>query len=371
MFRHSYRRIVVKLGSRVLTGGRSALDESLIDGISAEVCALIDKGIKVCIVSSGAIAAGMHALGFKKRPASLPHLQASAAIGQSQLMKLYEKSFAKRGRLVAQVLLTREDLEIRSRYLNARNTIFTLIDAHITPIINENDTVSVEEIKFGDNDILSCQISNLINADLLLLLTDVEGLFKGRPGSSAELIRKVDKITHDIECAVSDTCTGGISSGGMASKLKAAKIATSCGTAVVIANGREKRVIGRIVGGEDIGTSFVRAENKIACKKQWIAFSGRAKGKVVIDKGAEEALVSNHKSLLAKGIVSARGKFDAADVVDILNKDDKPLARGISNYSSDEIERIKGHASNKIESVLGYKYYDEVIHRDNLVIMGS
>jgi glutamate 5-kinase len=332
--------------------------------LCTQVADLLNKDIEVILVTSGAIAAGMGVLGFKRRPKQLPQLQAAAAVGQSQLMQIYDSIFRKKRLLTAQVLLTREDLSQRKRYLNAKNTLFTLLDSKVIPIINENDTVSVDEIKFGDNDLLSALVAALVHADLLIILSDVDGLYKERKS----VVSVVEKVTAQIERLAGKTSSS-LGTGGMASKIEAAKICCASGIACVVANGDIPEVLLKIIREEDLGTLFCPKSKKLLAKKRWIGFSARIKGKIFVDQGAKEALMKKKKSLLAKGVLRLGGSFSAGDTVSILDQQHCEFARGLVNYSSAELSRIKGQKSERIKELLGYKYYDEIVHRDNLVIL--
>lgn len=365
-FLSNLKLVVVKVGTSVLASRTHPLERQAIKNIAGQVCALMDKGIKVVLISSGAIGAGMNLLGLKARPKTLQKLQAAAAIGQSQLMKAYGEDFKTHGKIVAQVLLTREDLEDRKRYLNAKNTLLTILGYGAVPIINENDTVSVEEIKFGDNDTLASLVTNLIGADLLIILSDVDGLY--RHHGKGEIIDIVKEITTDIERLARGTDKEE-SVGGMITKIKASKVVTDSGTPLIIANGKTDDILMKIVDGKKVGTLFIPRLNKMTARKRWIAFSTRSKGWLMVDSGAKQALAERDKSLLPSGIIGVEGKFEAGDIISIKDEREKEFARGLVNYSSDEVKKIKGAKSQEIETRLGYKYYDEVIHRDNLVII--
>ncbi len=358
------KRIVIKVGTSVLTSGNYTLSRSRIRELASQVSGLVEKGFEVFLVSSGAIGAGMGVLKLSKRPHQLPLQQALAAIGQSRVMKYYDEAFKKKGLVVAQVLLTAEDLASRQRYLNAKNTVFTLLDNGVIPIINENDTVSVDEIKFGDNDKLSSLAANLVSADLLVILSDVDGFYD----ENSSLIRVIEEVTPRIERLARGTLKEG-SVGGMFTKIQAARIATTSGIPVLIANGREKNILLKALAGEEKGTLFLPRRTKLAAKKRWIAYGARPKGTVSIDKGAKEALLKRKKSLLSRGIVKVEGKFKIGDMVTILGDDGESFACGLINYSAEELEQIKGLKSSWIEAALGHKYYDEVIHRDNMVML--
>ncbi|MFH0845547.1 MAG: glutamate 5-kinase, partial [Pseudomonadota bacterium] len=325
--------------------------------------------IEVILVSSGAIAAGLKKTGLAKRPQSISHQQALAAIGQSTLMMAYERAFGRYGQKVAQILVTRDDLNHRGRYLNARNTIFTLLSWKIVPIINENDTVVVEEIKFGDNDNLSAMITNLTESHLLVNLTNIDGLFDKDPRihQDASLIHVIEKMNKEIMTFAS-AIPGFLGTGGMASKIKAAQKVTVGGVPAIIANGLKKGILKKIFSGREEGTLFLPQDTAIPSRKHWIAFAMAKKGEIVIDRGAERALIENCKSLLPSGIREVRGRFNMGDSVGLVNEDNQELAVGIVNYHSGDVKKIMGLKSSEIESRLGYKHDDEVIHRDNLVI---
>jgi glutamate 5-kinase len=362
------KRVVIKAGSGMLTGS-DGLNTKVINNLSREICGLWENGIEVVLVSSGAIASGLKKLGLTKRPKSISKKQATAAVGQSSLMMAYEKAFSRCGKMVAQILITRDDFNNRHRYLNARNTIFTLLSWEITPVINENDTVAFDEIKFGDNDNLSAMVANMTEAHLLINLTDMDGLFNKDPRTheDARLIGVVEKINADV-IRYAGTDPGALGTGGMASKIKAARKVTLRGMPAIIANGRRQGVLEDIFKGEEIGTLFMPQDNALCGRKHWIAFSKAPKGRLVIDRGAAEALRRNGKSLLPSGIREVMGTFIRGDSVVILDSDRREIAVGMVSYSSDEVKKIMGLKSSEIESVLGHKDYDEVIHRDNLAI---
>ncbi len=362
------KRLVVKLGSGVLTA-EQGLNIPVIEGLAAEICQLKDRGIEVIVVSSGAIASGMRKMGLSTRPRSVSQQQAIAAIGQPSLMMAYEDAFERHGHKVAQILVTRDDLTHRRRYLNARNTILTLLSWNITPIVNENDTVVVDEIKFGDNDNLSAMVVNLAGADFLINLTDIEGLFDKDPRShkDAQLIGVVKKVDRKIRALASEI-PGFLGTGGMSSKIMAAQKAALAGVPTVIASGLKPKILTRIFNGEEEGTLFLPNSSALCSRKHWIAFTKAPRGQIIIDDGAEMAIVKHGKSLLPSGIVEVRGRFSVGDSVQLLNKEGKPIAAGLVNYGSPEVTRIMGAKSYEIESILGFKHDDEVIHRDNLVL---
>ncbi len=365
----SARRIVIKAGSGILTG-KDGLNRNTINNITNDICDLRSKGFEIILVSSGAISAGLKKVGYSKRPEAISEKQAMAAIGQGRLMNAYEKAFARHGYTVAQILITRDDLNNRRRYLNARNTIFTLLSWGIIPIINENDTVVIDEIKFGDNDNLSAMVANMTDSNLLINLTDIDGLFDDDPRTNkkARLIPVIEKIDNTIFNFASST-PGALGTGGMASKITAAKKATLKGIPVVIANGRKRGIIKRIIQGEDAGTLFTPQTMAICGRKHWIAFSRAIKGKIIIDQGAVRALMKNGKSLLPSGVVEVTGRFNRGDSVQVVDHQGKEIAIGMVDYNSVDLDKIKGLNSSKIEPSLGYKHNDEVIHRDNLVII--
>jgi glutamate 5-kinase len=362
--------IVVKVGTRVLTREDGQLDSERIQQLADQVHHAMSSGRKVVLVSSGAIGAGMGRLGLKKRPTDIAQLQAVAAVGQSLLVEAYERSLHRHGRHAAQVLLTAEDLEHRLRYLNARNTLVTLLDFGAVPIINENDTVSVEELHttFGDNDRLAAIVTNLIRAPLLVLLSDVDGLFDGDPRQpGSRVIPTVDRLDAAVLGLVCDRL-GGMSKGGMAGKLEAARLATTGGENVIIASGQAPDVLSRIIAGEAVGTLFLAQGQTIAARKRWIGLTVKPRGRLLLDAGATAAVELKGRSLLAAGVVDAEGQFHKGDVVGLRGPDGAEFARGLTNYSAEEIQRIKGLKTRQIAHVLGECPYDEVIHRDNMVL---
>lgn len=360
-----YKRIVVKIGTKVIASRDRALDASGVSDIASQVSAIMNKGIEVIIVTSGAIGAGLSLLNMKKRPSDLASLQATAAIGQNHLMQLYSEHFKKEGYRVGQILLTQEDFNDRKRYLNIKHTINTLLLYKAVPIINENDTVATEEIKCGDNDRLSGLVADLCGADILIMLSDVDGLLD----ADGRVIRHVREINPDIlKLGGKSQCDLG--TGGMATKIEAAKTVAKAGIECVIANGKEKAVLTRIVlEDEDIGTSFESGKERHVARKRWIAYSSKSKGSIVVDDGAGEALRKKNKSLLASGITALVGDFAAGDVVVIVDKKGMEFAKGVVNYSSVEIAKIKGLKTSQFKSVLGYDGMDEVIHKNNLVVL--
>jgi glutamate 5-kinase len=364
------RRLVVKVGSGLIASPGAGLDPERIAALAVELAALRKEGRQVALVSSGAIASGMARLGLARRPRSIPEKQAAAAAGQSALMWHYEQAFAPHGIRVAQVLLTQEDISQRSRYLNARNTLLTLLEFDLLPVINENDTVAVEEIKVGDNDNLAAHVAHLIDADLLVLLTELDGLYTGDPrrDPGARRLETVEAVTEEIERLVWDA-DGQVSVGGMSTKLEAARKVTSSGIPMVIASGRVPGTLRRVLRGEPLGTYFVPRGDRLAGRKRWIAFAVPPQGRLTVDAGARSALVERGKSLLPSGVVEVEGEFHAGEVVSLSAADGKEFARGLTNYDAAELRKIQGAKTKDLEERLGYKSFDEVIHRDNLVLL--
>jgi glutamate 5-kinase len=362
------RRLVVKVGSGLITGAAGA-DADRIESLAAEIAAVRD-GRQVVLVSSGAIATGMARLALARRPRSIPDKQAAAAVGQSQLMWHYEVAFKRHGIPVGQVLLTAQDISDRTRYLNARNTLLALLRFGVLPIVNENDTVAIEEIKVGDNDNLSAHVAALIDADLLVLLTDVDGLYTADPARdpNARKLDAVDAITDEVRELVWNR-TGGASVGGMATKLEAAQKATTSGVAMIIASGSDKHVLRRVLAGELAGTYFSPRADRLAARKRWIAFAVPPQGRLTVDAGAHRAVAREGKSLLPSGVVCIEGAFAAGEVVAVVAADGTEFARGLVNYDAGDLEKIRGGNTREIETRLGYKGFDEVIHRDNLVLL--
>jgi glutamate 5-kinase len=363
------KRVVVKVGSRLLSGEDGVVDQALISRIVDQISVLKGEGIEVLLVTSGAIAAGRQELGMKTRPRSLPGLQAAAAVGQAILMHVYHEYFKKAGYCVGQILLTRDGLHHRDRHLNVRHTLQALLAEGVIPIINENDTVSVDEIKFGDNDRLAALVANLIRADLLILLTDVDGLLTSPgPDRMREVIHQVDFITPEINGLIEDTANEH-SRGGMRSKIEAAEIVTRAGGRVIIAGGARANVLTEIMEGKEVGTYFPTGFSRMRSRKCWIAFSCLEQGRIIVDSGARRALTEKSTSLLASGILEVEGDFEVGDMISIVDEDREEFCRGLVNYSSAELEKIRGEKTEKFESILGYKYYDEAVHRDNLLIL--
>jgi len=362
------RRAVVKVGSGVLTH-EQGLNDRVIKRLAREVSMLMDQGRQVILVSSGAIASGMKKVGMVERPSDIPHKQAIAAIGQSRLMLEYEKSFARYQKKAAQILLTRDDLCNRRRYLNARNTINVLLDWKIVPVINENDTVVVEELKFGDNDNLSAMITHLMDAQILINLTDIDGFYDKNPAAhkDALLIPMVSRIDRAMERAARDI-PGAFGMGGMSSKIQTAKKVTTSGIPMVIASGLKPNILKKLFEGRDMGTLFLPGKEKMGSRKCWIAFTLKAKGTVKVDRGAARAIRKDGGSLLPIGIQNVEGDFGVGAAVSCIDPDGVAFARGLVNYRAADIRKLMGLKTSQIEQRLGYKHYDEVIHRDNLVI---
>jgi len=364
-------RIVVKVGSSTLTRD-GALRPRKFSDLSRQICDLVDLGHQVVLVSSGAVAVGSRRLGWTEAGRSIREKQAAAAIGQIGLIEMYQRRFARRDRHVAQVLLTRAGLEDRERFLNARHTLLELLALGAVPIVNENDTVATEELRFGDNDNLSATIVNVVGAELLIILTDVDGLYREppRPGRRRPpLIERVERVTPEIEAAAkgSDSRFG---RGGMITKLQAARSAGHSGASTVVCNGERSDVLLRVAAGEAVGTLFLPGE-RMAGKKHWLAFTTRTRGQLVIDEGASRALREGGRSLLPAGIVEVRGGFRIGDSVACIDARGTELARGLVAYSSEDVGRIKGRATREIARVLGYSNGDEVIHRDDLVVLAG
>lgn len=362
------RRVVVKVGSGVLSynGG---INHNVVASISRQLATLTQGGREMILVSSGAVASGVAKIGLGRRPANMPEKQAAAAIGQAGLILEYELRFAEAGLKVAQVLLTRNDLSHRVRYLNARNTLNTLLSWGVVPIINENDTVATEEIRFGDNDNLSAMIALLLDADLLINLTDIDGLYDGDPRTNPEA-KRLD-VVHEITPAIEEASKGSpgaVGTGGMWTKVEAAKKCVASGVPMVIARGSDPKVLIDLFSGIAQGTYFVPRADKLGSRKRWIAFTSKPVGCLTVDDGAVKALVERGKSLLPSGILEVTGEFEVGAAVAVCDTHGKELGRGLTNFTSTEIRSIKGQRTDQIETCLGCREYDEVIHRDNLVI---
>ncbi len=366
----SARLVIVKVGTRVVTTTDGKLDHQRIETLAEEISELIAQDRRVVLVSSGAVGAGMGRLGLDRRPSDLAKLQAVAAVGQAYLIEAYDRTFRQHGHHAAQVLLTADDLDNRTRYLNVRNTILSLLEYGAVPVVNENDTVAVDELAttFGDNDRLAAMVTNLVRAPLMIILSDVDGLYNGDPfHEDSELLPVVTRLDETVLSYVRDKGSG-VTKGGMASKLEAARIATMAGENVVIASGHRPGVLRKVMAGENVGTLILARGKSISPWKRWIGFSARRNGRLLIDAGAERALCEQGRSLLPAGITEVKGTFEKGDVVAISDGQGGEIARGLTNYPSTEIAKIKGLRSQQIAQVLGYHPYDEVVHRDNLAV---
>ncbi len=365
------KRLVAKVGSALVTNGGAGIDRTAITRWASDVAALRASGVQVVFVSSGAVAEGMARLGWSERPKAMSELQAAAAVGQMGLVNVYEQAFAAHGLHTAQVLLTHEDLADRKRYLNARSTLLALLKHNVIPIINENDTVTTDEIRFGDNDTLGALVANLVDAQTLVLLTDQRGLYTADPrrDPSAEFISVGRADDPQYEAMAGGVGTG-ISRGGMLTKILAARRAANTGIHTVIASGHEQNVLQRVLGGESLGTLLYAPEASLGKRKSWLADHLQLRGKVTLDAGATKALLHGGRSLLPIGVIAVVGEFERGEVIGCVDESGRELARGLTNYSSSEALRIMRKPSSEIESVLGYADEDELIHRDNLVVTG-
>lgn len=373
MSRHklpSARRWVVKIGSALLTADGKGLDRDAMTGWVEQIVTLLDQGIEVVLVSSGAVAEGMSRLGWKSRPAAVHDLQAAAAVGQMGLVQAYESRFQVHGRHTAQILVDHDDLSNRERYLNARRTLQALIRLGVVPVVNENDTVVTDEIRFGDNDTLAALVANLIDASLLVILTDQHGLYNKDPRANPDAVlvsegRAGDPALDDL----AGGSAGNLGRGGMITKLRAAKLAARSGASTVIAYGREPGVLERLAQGEALGTLLVSDDEPIAARKQWLAGQLQAKGSLTLDAGAVKVLREQGKSLLPVGVAACSGHFTRGELVRCLDETGREVARGLVNYNADETRRILGQSSARIADILGYCDDEELIHRDNLVLV--
>jgi len=367
-----YKRIVAKFGTSLLTAGQDHLDPEMMSELVRQLAGLHSRGIELAVVTSGAVACGRHKLGLPRKVKGIPYKQVLASVGQSYLMSAYEKLFDRYDINIAQALLTRAVLCDRAGYLNARNTLLALIELGVVGIINENDVVAIEEIRgarFGDNDNLSAMVANLIDADLLIILSDIEGLYTADPHNDpdAQLIKEVELVDDKI-VALAGGSGSGLGTGGMMTKLQAAKMATACGVTVIIAKGTEKDVLSRLADGEDIGTRFLPTASKLESRERWMLAGLSSNGRLVVDTGAVEALKKKKSSLLAAGITTVGGRFERGDLVDVYDIAGNRLGSGITNYNAVDVTTIKGMHSRKIAGILGFDYGAEVIHRNNLVI---
>ncbi len=367
-----YRRIVVKAGTGVLTGGSDHLDPEVMRGLVVQIAKLHEEGAEVVLVSSGAVAAGRYILGLEKERRDIPFRQVLAAVGQSRLMRTYEELFAEHDVMTAQALLTWNDLSHRQSYLNVRNALAALLELRVVPVLNENDVVAVDEIGevFGDNDRLSALVSNLVDADLVVLLTQVDGLYTADPREhpDAEKLERVEKVDSAIEALASRNMDPR-ARGGMGTKLQAARTVTSAGASMIICNGYEEDVILRAAKGQEVGTLFPPTASKMESRKRWMLSAPAGKGSVVVDQGAVAALGEENRSLLPAGVKSVTGDFQRGDIVGIVGPQGNKFGCGIANYSSADTERVKGARSDRIQGILGYNYGQEIIHRNNLVLL--
>lgn len=360
------RRIVLKAGTSILTSSKGLFSRSAIARLGKEILPLLHSRREVVLVSSGAIASGMKTLGLEHRPTELKKLQACASIGQGKLMHAYEEFFSRQGVHTAQILLTRDVLEVRDRFLNAKRTLSELFSLGILPIVNENDTVATEEIAFGDNDLLSVGVAHLAQADLLVLLSDVDGFYL-QDGSRIRVVeewRQLEKLSPHLRDKKKETSVG-----GMKAKLEAARLAMQSGIPLLLVNGHQRGILKRIIAGEDVGTLFATGERRRTTRENWIAFSAPKKGRLFVDRGAYEALTEGRKSLLPRGVVRHEGKFDRGEVVELCFES-QVFGRGVVRYPHDELAKIARHKTDEIEGILGYKHKDEIIHRNDLVVWG-
>jgi len=364
------KRVVVKIGSTLLTDGGRGLNAQAIGSWVAQMATLKQQGVDVVLVSSGSVAEGMSRLKLKTRPKTLHELQAAASVGQMGLVRRFEDEFQLHGLLAAQVLLTHDDLSDRQRYLNARSTLLTLLNFNVVPVINENDAVATEEIRFGDNDTLGALVANLVEADLLIILTDQTGLFDANPSlfPDAKLISTIS-VNEPLLDEVAGESISGLGRGGMYTKIRAARLAARSGAATVIVSGKIENVIPAVFAGEELGTYLIPNIEPLAARKQWLAGQLQVKGTVTLDDGAVNILQSAGKSLLAVGVTAVQGAFKRGDLVSCLDKTGNEIARGLINYGAEDAAKIAGKSSNEFETLLGYADDDELIHRDNLVLI--
>ena len=363
------KRLVIKIGSALLTNNGSGLDRAAIDGWVEQINQLLAAGKEIVLVSSGSVAEGIVRLGWKQRPETIHELQAAAAVGQMGLIQTYESSFQRFDRLTAQILLDHDDLASRQRYLNARSALQTLISLNVIPIVNENDTVVTDEIRFGDNDSLAALVANLIDADLLVILTDKDGLYSANPdvNSDATLISEAMASDTSLD-ALAGGSASGLGRGGMVTKLQAARLAERSGCSTVIVGGSNNNIITAVADGENVGTLLTASQQPIAARKQWLAGHLQVKGQLLLDAGAVKVLTGQGRSLLAVGVTDVLGHFTRGDLVSCIDSNGQEIARGLVNYNSDEARRIKGQSTEAIADILGYLEDDELIHRDNMVI---
>lgn len=359
------RRIVIKVGSSLLAASPVGQPAAIAD----ELALLHDRGIEAVVVSSGAIALGLGVLGFDSRPSDLPSLQAAAAVGQNRLLKNWEHAFSAHGKHIAQILLTHDDLSSRDRFLNSRHALRTLIDAGVVPVINENDTVATDEIKYGDNDLLAALVCNLVSADALVIYTDVDGLHDAHPSKGGVRIPLVTDVDEQARPYADASSGSGVGSGGMASKVLAAQNAARFGVATVVVCGTKPGVLTSALSGDDVGTLFVPRSETLGSRKHWLAYGAKTAGELVLDAGAHKALLEQGRSLLPAGLLEVRGDFGLGALVALCDAEKGEFARGLVSYSAQELRKLCGCRSGDIEAILGYKYLDEVVHRDDLVLV--
>ena len=363
------KRWVIKIGSALLTNNGAGLDRNAIDGWVDQIADLLLQGKEVVLVSSGAIAEGIVRLGWQQRPDSIHELQAAAAVGQMGLIQAYESSFQRFDRLTAQILLDHDDMASRQRYLNARGVLQTLMSLTVVPIVNENDTVVTDEIRFGDNDSLAALVANLIDADMLVILTDKDGLYSANPDlePDARLISHAMAADASLDALVGGS-SGTLGRGGMVTKLQAARLAARSGCSTIIVGGRNANILHQVAAGNEVGTFLSAGQKPLAARKQWLAGQLQVKGQLVLDAGAVKVLTQQGRSLLAVGVRQVVGTFTRGDLVSCVNADGLEIARGLVNYNANEAARIQGQSTESIADILGYREDDELIHRDNLVI---
>ena len=363
------KRWVIKIGSALLTNDGAGLDRNAIDSWVQQIAALLADGKEVVLISSGAIAEGIVRLGWKTRPDSIHDLQAAAAVGQMGLIQAYESSFRRFDHHTAQVLLDHDDMASRQRYLNARGVLQTLMNLGVVPIVNENDTVVTDEIRFGDNDSLAALVANLIDADMLVILTDKDGLYSANPDTDPRATLISQSMATDTSLdALAGGSSGTLGRGGMVTKLQAARLAARSGCNTVIVGGRNENILHAVAAGEEVGTLLSADQKPLAARKQWLAGHLQVKGQLVLDAGAIKVLTEQGRSLLAVGVTRVVGTFTRGELVTCVDTDSVEIARGLVNYNSDEAERIKGQSTESISEILGYREDDELIHRDNLVV---
>jgi len=364
------KRIVVKVGTSTLTHSTGKLNFFRIEKLVRELSDLANQGKEIILVTSGAVGAGVDRLGLKEKPTTIPEKQAMAAVGQGILMHMYEKLFGEYGQTVAQVLLTRENSVKHKQYMNSRNALLTLLKMGVIPVINENDAIAVDELKIGDNDTLSATVATLVDADVLIILSDIEGVYTANPQSdpAATLILEIKDITPEIE-ALAGGAGSKLGTGGMFTKIQAAKIAVNSGVTMVIASGNRDGIVRDVLNGRELGTVFPAKEYHLKVRKSWLAFGTRIDGGILVDEGCERAMLEDGSSLLAAGIVAVEGTFDKGNTVRVLSRQGREIARGSVNYNAEELQKIIGRSTKDFLEILGTKYYDEVIHRDNMVLM--